>query len=51
MGRSFEAFREADSQLKSGGRGHERRAMERLVLALCGSAEKPTPSRSFAPVR
>jgi DNA polymerase III subunit delta len=53
MPRDWEQFREADSRLKGsgGGRGHERRVMERLILNLCRGAARATPSRPFAPAR
>lgn len=50
LSRSFEAFREADSLLKGGGRGAERRVMERLVFALCRRG-RLTSSRASAPAR
>ena len=42
MPRDWEQFREADSRLKGGGggRGHERRVMERLILNLCRGAPR-----------
>ena len=47
--RCFEAFREADSLLKGGGRAHERRTMERLILALCRGSDRVTSPRAFVP--
>ena len=50
--RCFEAFREVDSLLKGGGgRGTERRVMERLVLALCRGGGRPSAPRAFVPAR
>ena len=43
LARCFEAFREADSDLKGGGgRVGERLVMERLVLNLCRSRRRVT---------
>jgi DNA polymerase-3 subunit delta len=50
LSRAVEAFRETDSRLKSGGRGRERWALERLVFALCRGRDATSP-RAFAPGR
>ena len=47
----MEAFREADSRLKGGGRGSDRLVMERLVLNLCRGVRRATSSRAFVPAR